>query len=692
MQSSKRSNRLIDESSPYLLQHAYNPVDWYPWGDEAFARAKAEDKPVLLSVGYSACHWCHVMEHESFENEEIAALMNENFVNIKVDREERPDIDQIYMNFIQLTTGRGGWPMTVFLTPQGHPFFGGTYFPPYDRYNMPGFPRLLISVAESYRDKRDEILHSTTELLGELRRVGSVEADGSNVSQELLERAQKSIIRGYDATNGGFGGAPKFPSPLTLEFLLRQFHQSKDDGLLQIVTHTCRKMADGGMYDHLGGGFHRYSVDAVWLVPHFEKMLYDNAQLARLYLHVWQITKEDYFKQKTCEILDYVLREMTDELGGFYSAQDADSEGEEGKFFVWTPLEITQILGEENARLFGFHYDVSQSGNFEHDTSILHERQSPEDSAKELNVPVETLAQVLAEGKQKLFDVREGRIKPMRDDKILTAWNGLMLAAFAEAGFVLGRDDYLAAARKNAEFISGTMRAGTSGISSGDRLLRTYGNGKAKLNAYLEDYSLFIEGLLVLFETTGETRWLKEAEQLADVMIAEFWDEDDGGFYFTGNSHEELIVRSKDFFDNATPSGNSVAAEILTRLSKITGDEKYSRYAAAIFRLLSSSLMKYPQAFGRALSALSFYLSGIKEVVLLYDAGQEASDLHDLLRLNYLPDKILVMSAVHGDPDILPILEGKELIGDAPTAFVCENFTCQEPVTDKERFLEQLTV
>jgi uncharacterized protein YyaL (SSP411 family) len=688
MQNAKHTNRLAAESSPYLLQHAHNPVDWFSWGDEAFAKAKAEDKPVLLSVGYSACHWCHVMEHESFENEEIAALMNEHFVNIKVDREERPDIDQIYMNFVQLTTGRGGWPMTVFLTPEGFPFFGGTYFPPYDRYNMPGFPRLLISIAESYRDKRDEILHSTTELLGELRRIGLVEGDGSPVSAEQLERAQKSIVRGYDATNGGFGGAPKFPAPITLEFLLRRHHQTKDEGLLNIVTHTCRKMAGGGMYDQLAGGFHRYAVDAVWLVPHFEKMLYDNAQLARLYLHVWQVTKDEYFKQKTREILDYVLREMTDELGGFYSAQDADSEGEEGKFFVWTPAELKEILGAEDARLFGFHFDVSESGNFEHGTSILHERQSLEDSAAALKIDAAQLNEILFACKEKLFTVREKRIKPMRDEKVLTAWNGLTLAAFAEAGFVLHRHDYMDAARKNADFILNNMQ------TADGHLLRTYGNsttgGRAKLNAYLEDYALFAEGLLVLFETTGETRWLREAKRLADLMIAEFWDEENGGFYFTGDTHENLIVRSKDFFDNATPSGNSVAAEVLLRLSKITGEEKYSRYAVGIFRLLSGQLAKYPQAFGRALAALSFSLAGVKEIVMLFDPGQNENTLADVFREHYLPAKVLVLAETPGDTELLPILEGKELIADSPTAFVCESYTCREPVTEREKLLAQL--
>ena len=686
MENAKPGNRLIYESSPYLLQHAYNPVDWYPWGEEAFARAKAEDKPVLLSIGYSACHWCHVMEHESFENEEIATQMNENFVCIKVDREERPDIDQIYMNFVQLTTGRGGWPMTVFLTAGGFPFFGGTYFPPVDRHNMPGFPRLLMSVKQSYDTQKDEIYNSVMAICDELQRMGSGEAEGASPTLEDLDTLTKTVIRGYDASNGGFGGAPKFPAPLALEFLLRQYDRTKDEGLLGIVTHTCRKMADGGIYDHLGGGFARYAVDAVWLVPHFEKMLYDNAQLARLYLHVWQITKDEYFKRKTEEILDYARREMTDEPGGFYSAQDADSEGEEGKFFVWTPAELIAILGEDDARLFGYHFDVSESGNFEHGLSILHERQSVEKSAAALKVSPEKLAEIIARGKEKLFAVRETRIKPMRDDKVLTAWNGLMLSAFAEAAFVFNRADYLKVADKNCAFVLAQMR------TDDGRLLRTYGNGKAKLNAYLEDYAFYIEGLLTLFEATGEPGMMKYIVELADIMIAEFWDQENGGFFFTGNSHEKLIVRSKDFLDNATPSGNAVAAEVLVKIARLTGEEKYSRYAAGIFRLLGSPLTKYPQAFGRALSALSYSLSPAKEIVILFDKGQEENSLVDILRNIYLPHKILVLAELHDDPDALPILEGKELIADSPTAFVCENYTCQEPVTETGTFLEQLSL
>lgn len=687
-QESRRANRLALESSPYLLQHAYNPVDWYPWGHEAFAKAREENKPILLSVGYSACHWCHVMEHESFENEAIAAQMNADFVNIKVDREERPDIDQIYMNFVQLTTGRGGWPMTVFLTTEGHPFFGGTYYPPHDRYNMPGFPRLMQTISEAYANKREDLLESAKEMIGELRRMNTVSIEGGALTQENLDSLYGRIIKSYDATHGGFGGAPKFPAPMTLEFLLRYHHRTGDANALDIVTHTCRKMADGGMYDHLGGGFARYSVDALWLVPHFEKMLYDNAQLAKLYAHVWQVTKDDYFKTKCFEILDYVLREMTDELGGFYSAQDADSEGVEGKFFVWTPTELKELLGDEDAKLFGYHYDVSETGNFEHGMSILHERHSVEESADDLNVDVEKLKQVLAKGKEELFAIRETRIKPQRDDKVLTAWNGLMLSAFAEAGFIFDREDYTDAARKNADFVLTTMQ------TSEGRLLRTYGNttegAKAKLNGYLEDYALFSDGLLDLFQVTGDTRWLSEAKRLADTMITEFWDEEDGGFFFTSNDHEELIVRTKDFFDNATPSGNSVAAEVLIKLQKLTGDERYGRFSASVLRLMSNNILKYPQAFSRALISLDYSLAGVKEIVILHDDGQDNNALAATLKDKYLPNKIVVLSSHHGDSDLLPILEGKELIADSPTAFVCENYTCKEPVTEKEKFNRQL--
>ena len=587
----KYTNRLAHETSPYLLQHAHNPVDWYPWGDEAFEKAKADDKPVLVSIGYSACHWCHVMEHESFEDEATARIMNEHFVNIKVDMEERPDVDQIYMTFVQLTTGRGGWPMNVFLTPDKLPFFGGTYFPPVSKFNMPGFSQVLLSVAEAYRDKRDELLHSANDILGEMRRVGISEFHPGGLSLEQLDNAFESMSRSFDATNGGFGGAPKFPPSMTLEFLLRYHHRTGKERALEMVERTCRKMANGGIYDQLGGGFHRYSVDAVWLVPHFEKMLYDNAQLIRVYLHLYQITRDEFYKRIAVETLEYVQREMLDASGGFYSTQDADSEGVEGKFFVWTPEEITAILGPKDAQIFNFYYDVSEEGNFE-EKNILNVRYAPAEAAKALKIDEEDLNEVLERGREKLFAEREKRIKPFRDEKVLTAWNGLMMAAFAEASSVLNNAEYLEVAKKNADFI-------LSELQSGGRLLRTWKNGKAKLNAYLEDHANFADALIELYQVSGEIGYLHEAKRLADVMIDEFWDEENGGFFFTANEHEELIVRNKDYYDNATPSGNSVAADVLLKLSKFFGDEKYERFAATVLRLVATQISRYPQGFGR---------------------------------------------------------------------------------------------
>lgn len=678
------TNRLINETSPYLLQHAHNPVDWYAWNNEAFEKARAEGKPILLSIGYSSCHWCHVMEKESFENQQIANIMNELFVNVKVDKEERPDLDQIYMNFIQLTSGHGGHPMTVFLTPDGVPFFGGTYFPPVRKYNMPSFPEILLSVADAYKNRQDEIQNSAVGILGELRRVGLAEASNLSLSTEQLDSAFRSISRSFDATNGGFGGAPKFPSPMALEFCLKYWARTLDASALHIVAHTCRKMAQGGIFDQLGGGFHRYTVDAIWLTPHFEKMLYDNAQLACIYLHAFQATGDEFFKQITIETLEYIQREMTDAQGGFYSATDADSEGEEGKFFIWTPAEIREILGEEAARIFNFHFDVSETGNFE-GRNILNVRQSVEESARQLNVSVEKLKEVLERGKKLLFEAREKRIKPFRDEKVLAAWNGLMLAAFAEAGAVLERIDFLQTAEKNADFILSEM------IDENGFLLRSWKDGKAKLAGYVEDYANFADALVELYQVTGNVRWLKEAKRLTDRMIDEFWDEDEGGFYFTGKNHEELIVRSKDFFDNATPSGNSVAADVLLKLSVLLGDENYHRYATTLFRLTNNFMRRYPQAFGRALSAFDFYLNSPKEIVIVGDENGRKPFLQTIWS-RYIPNKVVVI-ADETDAQafsLIPLLHERKMINGQATAYVCENFACQQPVTTAEDLAKQL--
>lgn len=662
-------NHLIHETSPYLLQHADNPVDWYPWSAEAFDKASRENKPVLLSIGYSACHWCHVMAHESFENEAIAELMNENFVNIKVDREERPDLDQIYMNAVQMMTHHGGWPMTVFLTPDAVPFYGGTYYPPEDRYNMPGFPRVLISVAEAYRDRQDDIRETGVSLVNELQRMSTTGGSDHPIEPELLDAAYVGIVRNYDSSNGGFGGAPKFPPAMTLEFLLRTHARTGNHDALQMVSHTCRKMANGGMYDQLGGGFHRYSTDARWLVPHFEKMLYDNALLSRLYLHYFQVSGESLARETVEGILDYVLREMTHADGGFYSTQDADSEGHEGKFFVWSMDEIRSALGDNDARTFASYYNLTESGNFE---------------GKNIpNVTVSADAELrasLADSRRKLFELREQRVKPDRDEKILTAWNGLMLASFAEAGVVLNRPDYTDAARRNAEFVLRSLRGDGA-------LLRTWKDGVAKFNAYLEDYAFLTEGLVTLYETTGEFRWMTEALALTDRMIDEFWDEEGGGFFFTGKSHENLIVRSKDYFDNATPSGNSVAALVLLRLGILTGNERYRNLATAVLREIADQARRYPSGFGYALSAADFLLSTPKEVAIV--GGDIGLLLTESWR-RYLPNKVVAPS-VSGEVEGILLLENRPMVNGLATAYVCENYTCQQPVTDVSDLERQLS-
>ena len=679
------TNHLINETSPYLLQHAHNPVDWFPWGDEALEIARREQKPILLSIGYSACHWCHVMEHESFENESIARLMNENFVNIKVDREERPDLDQIYMSAVQMMTHHGGWPMTVFLTPEGLPFYAGTYFPPEDRYNMPGFPRVLISVADAYRERPEDVQQTAASVLSELKRSATGQESTELLTTALLDTAYRGMIKNYDSTNGGFGGAPKFPPAMSLEFLLHTFYRTGNQQAMEIVAHTCRKMAEGGIYDQLGGGFHRYATDARWLVPHFEKMLYDNALLARLYLHHHQVSHDQESRLIAEGILDYVGREMTDSAGGFYSTQDADSEGVEGKFFVWSKDEVKELLGERDAALFAAYYNVTDAGNVEGENILNVTRSLLEVSTAE-NVTTKQLTQTLETARKVLLAAREKRVKPARDEKILTAWNGLMLASFAEAAAILNRPDYLEVARKNAQFILANLRR--DGL-----LLRTYKDGHAKLNAYLEDYAFFIDGLVTLFETSGELQWLEEARTLTATMIEEFWDDEEGAFFYTGRSHENLIVRSKDFFDNATPAGNSVAAEILLRIGLLTDDADYHRRAATILRTMASTVQRYPSGFGRLLCALDFYLGTPKEIALVGEPGApETQALQEEIWSRYLPNKV-VAQVSPGDKkagDLVPLVRQRPQVDGKTTAYVCENFVCKTPTTDPRELASQL--
>ncbi|KAA3658648.1 MAG: thioredoxin domain-containing protein, partial [Chloroflexi bacterium] len=562
-------NHLANETSPYLLQHVENPVDWYPWGDKAINLAKAQDKPILLSIGYAACHWCHVMAHESFEDENTAVFMNQHFINIKVDREERPDLDSIYMQAVVAMTGQGGWPMTVFLTPDGRPFYGGTYYPPTPRFGMPSFLQLMNSIVQAWQTKRADIDRSASDISSHLSHTFALDAQGILLDDSLYSQALITIQGKFDNEQGGFGPAPKFPPSMTLEFLLRLTLQKEDEAARNMVEKTLQKMAYGGMYDQLGGGFARYSTDIHWLVPHFEKMLYDNALLSRVYLHAYQVTDNPLYRRITEETLDFVMREMRHESGGFYSSYDADSEGVEGKFYVWTPAEIREHLGD-GADLFMLYYDVSERGNWE-GNNILNVPREPEEVARMSNLDGETMHARLAAARKKLYAVRSQRIWPGLDDKVLTAWNGLMLASFAEAGRVLNRPDYTDIAVQNAEFLYENMRVKANG-----RLLRTWKAGsKAKYNAYLEDYTYLADGLLALYQTTFDERWFVWAQELTDMMLTHFIDEGNGGFYDTSDDHEALLHRPKDVQDNATPSANAMAAHVLLKMGLYTGDGRY---------------------------------------------------------------------------------------------------------------------
>ena len=664
-------NALANESSPYLLQHADNPVDWQPWNPQALKKAQQEDKPIFLSIGYAACHWCHVMAHESFEDERVAAILNQHFISIKVDREERPDLDQIYMTAVQALTGNGGWPMSVFLTPDGIPFFGGTYYPPQPRYGMPSFSQVLQAVQDAWKNRRAELMNAGQELIGIIQRQN--DSTPSNPSRELklstLDTAFHALQNSYDHQHGGWGKAPKFPQPMILEFLLRYDRRNSNAQAIQMVMQTLEAMARGGMYDQLSGGFHRYSVDERWLVPHFEKMLYDNAQLARLYLHAWQHTQDTFFRTISEEILDYVLREMSAPSGGFYSTQDADSEGVEGKFFVWTPDEIQAILGNE-AQAFMAAYAVTQSGNFEGKNILELVGDNQQRAA-------------LSHARRKLFEIREQRVHPQRDDKILTSWNGLMLAAFAEASCALGRDDYRQAALRNAAFLWENLR------QQDGKLFHVYSNGKARFNATLEDYSYLIEGFLELYQTVFDPRWYQAAKQIADTMIEHFRAEA-GGFYDTSDDHEKLITRPRDLQDNATPSGNAMAATALLKLAGLSGEVRYFDLARQALAQVQPLMAQHPLGFGHWLSALSYALSSPREIAILGDIN--ASDTESLVkeaRYGYQPYQVIAA----GEPKSLqpvPLLMERHMLNNRATAYVCSDFVCQQPVSTTEELQKQL--
>ena len=675
-------NRLANETSPYLKQHAANPVDWYPWGAEAFERARAEDKPILLSVGYSACHWCHVMAHESFEHEPTAKIMNDLFVNIKVDREERPDVDDIYMQAVQMMTRHGGWPMTVFLTPDGKPFYGGTYFPREARYGMPSFQEVMEAVIDAYRNRRPQLEKMADELAGSLNREKlAIGGAASDLSPELLTAAFQKIAQSYDKMQGGFSDAPKFPQPMNLEFLLRHYARTGEQAALDMAAFTLEKMARGGMYDQLGGGFHRYSVDAIWLVPHFEKMLYDNAQLSRVYLHAYQITGNAFFRTIAEEIYDYLLREMTSPEGGFYSATDADSEGEEGKFFVWSKAELEERLGGD-AKIAIEYWGVTTRGNFE-GHNILYVPNDDAVVAERLGMSVPDLRAKLAAIKDTLYAARTQRVSPGLDDKILTAWNGLALASLSEAARVLDRADYREAALRNATFLRENL------LADGDRLWRTYNDGQAKITGYLEDYANLIDGLLELYQTTFDESWFDLARRLADTVLAHFR-ADDGGFFDTSDEGETLIARPRALQDNATPAGSSMFARDLLRLVAYTGNGDYDDAARKALSLLTAALREFPQAFGEALSAVEMLAAGVVEVALVGEPAA-AKDLIDAVQKPYRPNVItaLARADVEGEAAI-PLLSYRVQRGGQPTAYVCRNFACKLPVTSVEALKEQI--
>ncbi|HLZ22505.1 MAG TPA: thioredoxin domain-containing protein [Ktedonobacterales bacterium] len=694
----EHTNRLIHETSPYLLQHAHNPVDWYPWGDDALARAKREDKPILLSIGYASCHWCHVMAHESFENEDTARLMNDSFVSIKVDREERPDVDALYMDAVQALTGSGGWPMTVFLTPDGAPFFGGTYFPPVDRYGMPGFPRLLRSIAALYSDRRDDVERQADEFRTFFQARGQVQLtlpenispSAAIVNPSVLFQAADRLLAQMDALEGGFGRAPKFPHPMGLEFLLRIVSRSQpaypdSEGLLELLRLTLDKMAGGGIYDQIGGGFHRYSTDTYWVVPHFEKMLYDNALLAPVYLHAWQHTGDEHYRHICEETLDYVLREMTDSTGGFYSTQDADSEGEEGKFYIWTPAELRTILGARDCDIMEDLWGFSERGNFE-GRNILHVARSASTVAAEHDMSEVELSGVVARARQQLYDARAKRVWPALDDKILASWNGLMLRAFAEAARALDRNDYRQAAIRNATFL-------TTALMPEGRLRRSWRTGQARLDAYLEDYAAAVNGLLSTYETTGETRFFTSARALADTMIERFWDAESGAFFDTARDAEQLIGRPRELTDNATPSGTSLAAEALLRLAAFTGADRYRELAVRVIVPLAPAMADSPSGFGHLLCALDDFAGPFHEIAIVGAAASpDRAALLDVIAHRYLPRQVLAY-ATPEDAEAqssIPLLAGRGLVDDRAAAYVCQHFVCQQPATDPKTLLSHL--
>jgi len=677
------TNRLIGENSPYLLQHANNPVDWYPWGAEAQEKARREDKPIFLSIGYAACHWCHVMAHESFEDPQTAALLNRNFVSIKVDREERPDLDSIYMSAVVAITGQGGWPMSVFLTPDGQPFYGGTYYPPIRRYSMPSFQEVLTSVIRAWEQERSELIKSSQQLTDHLRQVNTLPIAASRqLGSESLDQAALNLGQAYDWKFGGWGSAPKFPQPMAIEFLLLRAARG-DTFSRDIASHALYSMAKGGMYDVVGGGFSRYSTDNYWLIPHFEKMLYDNAQLALAYLHGYLITRQEYLRQVCEETLDFILREMTSVEGGLFSSLDADSEGEEGKYYLWTTAELRQIVGNDDDFAFlAAAYNLSTAGNFE-GANILQRALDDEQLAERFDLLPEQVLARLKDLHKQLLKARGRRVRPGTDDKVLVAWNALCLSAFAQAARYLQRPDYLKAAQVNADFL-------LTRLHNGDRLLRSWRGGQSRHNAFLEDYAALVLALLDLYQSDPDVRWYKNAEMLLEEMLDHFQDADTG-FFDTRDDHDQLISRPKDLQDNATPSGSALAALALLNMASFSGRSDLARRAERMISAMHDSLTRYPTAFAKWLCAMDRALSVPKEVAIIGDPGDPRTvDLFKGVWAEYRPDLILAVSALPLSPDAPELLEDRTLVAGKPAAYVCRNFVCHKPVTEPGDLIELL--
>jgi uncharacterized protein len=676
------TNRLGSETSPYLLQHARNPVDWYPWGDEAFARARAEGKPVLLSIGYSACHWCHVMERECFEDERIAGLMNRLFVNIKVDREERPDVDDVYMKAVQLLIGRGGWPMTVFLTPEREPFYGGTYFPPVDRHGLPGFPRVLQGVAQAFREKPEEIRQTIAQLVAGIEGVDRHAEAGGTLDPGLPLRAAQALMAHVDLREGGLGDAPKFPHTQAFQLLLRQSHRAGQEPFRAAAVLAGEKMGRGGVYDQIGGGFHRYAVDAAWRVPHFEKMLYDNAQLPRLYIELWQATGSPYFRTIAEETLRYLLRDMRHSEGGFFAATDADSEGVEGKYFVWSKPEVDALLPPEQSALVCRFWDVTDGGNFE-GQNIPHVTVSMAQAAALAQVLPEQAETAIAQARVTLLAARSQRVPPQRDEKILTAWNGLTISALAAAGAAFSAPEFVRAATTCADFLFEKMYAG-------DRLLHGWAAGMAKGDAFLDDHAFLANACIDLFEATGHLLHLSRASQLLDALEARFHDPTGGAYFFTPNDGERLLTRTKPGADGAVPAGNAVAALALLRMHYLGGDPRHLERAEEVLRLYHPAAAKNPFGFATYLEALELYAHGPTEIVLVGELDSPSGQaLWQVVGQAYVPGRLVV--PVRPDPPAwLKPAEARPALGGRPTAYVCRQFTCAPPVTTPEALRELL--